>query len=829
MSMEPLNIPLPPSSIHGDVGRAYFSHQIATAKALESCDVVMNDNPTGSGKTKASLLWLKEIKERMKRARKRFYTVMYVAPINSLLSQLLDDIREFLQDEGMRDDYIVFPVMSRTINMIKDRLGSEGENYTNGDILSMLMEGSPYLNRVVSRVIKEDIGHSDHDIIDEKRPCILVINPDILYHVMFSDYYHKQKQNIHVAMLKHVKYCVFDEFHYYDLFQLNSFISLVSAWSVFGKLGDHDGATKLCLLSATPNDQLKAMLERTAVRVSTVNESTIGKTGNEMIPFLAPVTLHVHQKDETRSFAYQLMNKTCSREALESYLQDGKWGAIICNSMNHANKIFHYYNTMMGKQYPMERITGTITQEKRREAVNARVLMTTNTVDIGFNFKRDKEFTNDRQNIDFLFIDFANHDEMVQRLGRAGRVLGKTETSIPSDVHVFLDHADWIKVREMQECHAFDGKTRDEILELLKPVTGERDYGTTLFKQYGYFIAREFVDRLRQWNVVERWREHKDDEVDAILTRLEETMKSIYLDGASDRSTKRLKMLHDRSKSKDSFHDLSLKQQSDFTYHYITDSIYRPLGGSNGLELLKIDAKNAGVDAGVIQDRLYDELTKKRDESTIRQIMKKYNERDIASYYQYTRSFFSSIIDNFRGDEFIDSMNHKIVITDEHHHLSSSTTYSYNLFHVIHYYDYALLEEKTWMMNGRKRSKTIIGLRKPLESYRPVTLELYIPDVNITKESFEKALFNMLYIPPSRANDLTFRCEGAKIPTVLKDAIKDGIFGYLLPEFYAFKTRTFSLPLHVSFRDGTKGSYALFTGKNALEMRSKILGMELKK
>src|SRR6202035_2528313 len=57
--------------------------------------------------------------------------------------------------------------------------------------------------------------------------------------------------------------------------------------------------------------------------------------------------------------------------------------------------------------------------------------------DIGYNFTRSVEKS--RQNIDFLFIDAYAGDELIQRVGRAGRVLGKPEQEHTSIVFAVVD------------------------------------------------------------------------------------------------------------------------------------------------------------------------------------------------------------------------------------------------------------------------------------------------------------------------------------------------------------------------------------------------------
>ena len=77
----------------------------------------------------------------------------------------------------------------------------------------------------------------------------------------------------------------------------------------------------------------------------------------------------------------------------------------------------------------MGRITGPEPEDERERATARRLILATPTVDIGYNFAK---LGKTRQNIDFTVCDARYSDELLQRIGRAGRVLGKAETNIPA-------------------------------------------------------------------------------------------------------------------------------------------------------------------------------------------------------------------------------------------------------------------------------------------------------------------------------------------------------------------------------------------------------------
>ena len=83
----------------------------------------------------------------------------------------------------------------------------------------------------------------------------------------------------------------------------------------------------------------------------------------------------------------------------------------------------------------MGRITGAQPVDERRRDQFKPLILATPTVDIGYNFlKHDKA----RQNLDFVIFDARFQDEFFQRLGRAGRVLGKPVQDVPSQAVALL-------------------------------------------------------------------------------------------------------------------------------------------------------------------------------------------------------------------------------------------------------------------------------------------------------------------------------------------------------------------------------------------------------
>ena len=110
-------------------------------------------------------------------------------------------------------------------------------------------------------------------------------------------------------------------------------------------------------------------------------------------------------------------------------------------------------------------ITGAVAADERRKATESfPLVLATPTVDIGYNFKkRDKS----RQNIDFVCFDALYASEFTQRLGRAGRLLGKQDTTHSSIAHAFVQGKLYT---QLQPGETYD---RREFATLVKESLGE--------------------------------------------------------------------------------------------------------------------------------------------------------------------------------------------------------------------------------------------------------------------------------------------------------------------------------------------------------------------
>lgn len=378
-------------------------HQIRTAEALKNYPLVMNTYNTGTGKTKASLLHLFAL-DGQKDA-----NVLFIAPTNELLHQHVRDIEEFVQENDL-----TFRVIEINAALLKE-LASEDLVNRGGERLTRLLRNPQAFSD------KLGIAPTDH----EKKPLILVTNPDLFYYAFFWQFSPADQRNLFEVFVRTFRYIVIDEFHYYNSKQMANFLFfmiLSKEWGYFEK-----AERRLCLLSATPDSTTQNYLDLVFNPDGwcLIAPSTEPPEADilEQIPVLAPLTLQIEASIMTEF--------TQNRHAIiKEWLNAGQHGAMISSALwkvNSAYSILH--RSLSDAEKRLGRITGAQPIKERRQDQAKDLILATPTVDIGYNFVKEGK---SRQNLDFVIFDARFHDEFVQRLGRAGRVLGKSETDIPS-------------------------------------------------------------------------------------------------------------------------------------------------------------------------------------------------------------------------------------------------------------------------------------------------------------------------------------------------------------------------------------------------------------
>jgi len=449
-------------------------HQMRTLEALRTHDLVMNTYNTGTGKTVASLLYLFDLNNKGK-------NVLFIAPTNALLAQHAEDIERFVADNDL--DFKVLRVSAADVRALRSGL-RPGET----------------LQRLIRNYLEFESQSA------RRRPIILVVNPDIFYYALYFRYGAHDRRNIFERFLTAFDYIVVDEFHYYDSKQLANFLFAFALFDQFGYFETR--GRKVCLLSATPAEQVVTYLDRLFgsrwTRVSPDNEP-LESANLDTLATLTPLELTVLEGDIQGWVAAHRQN------LVRWITQEGLDGALISNSLARVNEAYELLRGVLVEER-MGRITGPEPPEARTEATGRNLILATPTVDIGYNFAKLHKV---RQNVDFVICDARYGDELVQRIGRAGRVLGKDETSQPSQAIAILpsDAARTLAARDGQTI------TRAEFAEIIATC----EYLPPKHNLTGYIRSHAIVESF--WPIYQIGKVLPDDlqdEIEALFDRVRE-------------------------------------------------------------------------------------------------------------------------------------------------------------------------------------------------------------------------------------------------------------------------------------------------------------------
>ena len=859
--MKTLILDLPKSVIHKK-GSALFLHQEATREILLQKDLVMNTSHTGTGKTTASLLYLKDLIT--KNGYKTFFSVMIVSPVNMLVSQMTLDVLKFVTEKEL--PYHVFQITSEMLRELKKRKQEGGKELkiTNADLLVQLMKDPVNLLRDMVYLMNKN-KKINQETSGETRPIIYVINPDIFYYMLFGEYYKAQRKTIQLDLLKKTQYIIFDEFHYYDLFQLSAFFTLLSVWKVYG-LFERQGK-KICLLSATPNELLITILrEKIGLSMQVVNDEWCLKQNPsgiiEEVDVLAPAKVVIHEAGVRKNFEKQ-MKRSEIHALLNQYLEEEKFGLVICNSRWAINKLHEYWKPSYGEK--MGRITGTIKEKERKRAVEKPLLLATSTVDIGFNFERTKK--SKRQSIDFLFLDFANHEELIQRVGRPGRVLGKEIKNNPSEIHLFLTRKDFTRYKDFIKDLDLTTLTRIEILETLKAVIPERTYYREFFREYGGLLAQIFLERLRTYTATNKYyqsQNEREQEKFQKQDQLEEMLYKVFgIETKQEKGQLTSRLILDSLFEKNRwesrrYEDLTEKQQRKVIANYLGSKDFRVVDTKireNGYEKLSSSLCSCGLDPSHVfqsiwkmkKSLLYDgDEQGRQNVRKLKQNILTKNDYWIQLFYYNLGSIFSALKNEFRGSSLLPPKRRmkkngrnkdvylfnatEVEIYDPHEYQGSKNITG-EFFKVATRYEYFL--------RRNEETRTHLEITAFKEEYTQV---VFTTALTASKKTFEegilrngltikKCLYRIVMFPKG-ALSFTFQPRLAEeaLPKKISHAMDSMFLALILPEKINLTRKlgffvdsyllevTFNLPNGVTERE----TYQLVFGKDALLVSSAL-------
>ncbi len=431
-----------PATFNPELGQHLLYHQWRTYNATEP--LIVNTHNTGTGKTKAALLRL------LKRAREigfnyldsSEHNALLIAPTNELLAQHKRDAEKFCEENEL--PYRVVSISRADLDNYKAEPEFSEGILRHGAALHYLLQNP--------RRVDED---------SSKKATLFVVNPDIFYYAFYFLYARNDRIPLFQDIFTLCNYIIIDEFHYYNPKQFANFLFFMSLSKHYGFIG---GATnrQFCLLTATPGPQVEQYLKRLDIEIGWI-QPEIASAGEiertDETPALAPVDLEVYSVDEMKDGLLTLAHEQKKQTA--DWLNNGEDGAIISSALWRINQVYYDLKSIIPTDI-MGRLTGAESRRGRADARAKRLILATPTVDIGYNFDR---LGKTRQNIDFLLLDARSSDEFIQRLGRAGRVLGKQYHDIPSRVLAVVDDAFY------KALQSYDGQILDRLT--LRRLAGE--------------------------------------------------------------------------------------------------------------------------------------------------------------------------------------------------------------------------------------------------------------------------------------------------------------------------------------------------------------------
>jgi len=391
-------------------------HQLATYKA-KAASIVVNSYNTGTGKTKAALLRLLDLNADYEQSGlQRRNSVLFIAPTNELLRQHEQDIQQFVDDNSLK--HRVLRLDANEIRQFRDNNPAVGARQAK--TLHNLLDDPGLLLRQMN-----------DELADSRSPYVLVTNPDIFYYRLYSTGNNLDQRQLFNDFTGKFGYIVVDELHYYNAKQLANFLfyfALLKHWRLLGS------ERHACLLTATPNEKVKGFLDRLngdGVSVEYI-EPDAAPSDLPTTPTLAPIHLRLYAAEQLANGLIEVAEQ--EQPAVDARLRADEHGAIISSALWRINQLFDRYNGS-NRAPTLARLTGVEVSAARKLASKAALIFATPTVDIGYNFSRAGK---QRQSLDFLFFDASTSDEFIQRLGRAGRVLGKPVKDVPSDVYAVV-------------------------------------------------------------------------------------------------------------------------------------------------------------------------------------------------------------------------------------------------------------------------------------------------------------------------------------------------------------------------------------------------------
>ena len=732
-------------------------HQKRTYDELKKNELVINTYNTGTGKTQASLLRLFDLTNEDE-------NVLFIAPTNELIRQHADDIREFVKEHELN-----FEVAEVTGQKLREWEGVYDPGY-------------PVRNPRKLHEIIEDPRNYFPNLTGRKK-LILVTNPDIFYLCFYSLYSEMDSANLFRDFLVKFNYIVIDEFHYYDAKQLANFLMFFILSKEYGYF---NVGRKICLLSATPDDKLFKYLDEIDIKYRLVSPDNefVESDDYEKTQTLSEIELTIHSSKIDDA----LKNHP---ELIWDLINSGKEGAVISSSLRIITDINQRLkNTELKGKIGL--ITGAVDSKERGEATQSYPLvLATPTVDIGYNFKKvDKS----RQNIDFVCFDALYGSEFTQRVGRAGRLLGKENI-----IHGSIGHA-FVQGKLYTQLQAGKSYDRQEFAALVKAALGEDNRFYYYIQSYA--ILEAFFPLYKHFKRVS---EDHQDRVRGVF----ETIQQVFAPESGTTFDEMMKKIQWHDTYKIVIEDSKKRTYSTYVRHQWERAAW---------SYCRHQAR--------MNDTLetFEELPKEKGKIVLATLLKNHRAK-IVEYAEQEYTPIKSLF-NFRGSD----VSLRCAIYDPHHFFQNNANYTeYDLFHVLLHYEFTVIptKEKYHELTGNWGNYCDFFLRVDARKESIAKIQFDYDASSIDQDDFER----QHYWGPTALKGLRFSLSNGYVSDEMQNILADRYVTCLLSKMenlYALSNiletkRQVVHPLFFTFCDGQK-EYKLILGAQAFLIHAELQG-----
>ena len=592
--------------------------------------------------------------------------------------------------------------------------------------------------------------------------------------------------NLFRDFLVKFNYVVIDEFHYYNAKQLANFLMFFifsKEYGYFKKAG-----RKICLLSATPDDELFKYLNRIDLKYKLIS------------PDNEPVESDSYEKTQTLSEIELTIHSSKIHDALKAHpelisdlLNSEKEGAVISSSLRTITDINQSLKNA-GLKGKIGLITGAVASKERVEATTSYPLvLATPTVDIGYNFKKVNK---SRQNIDFVCFDALYGSEFTQRIGRAGRLLGKADTTHNSIGHAF------VQGKLYSQLEAGKSYDRQKFAALVKDSLGEDNRFYNYIQSYA--VLEAFYPLYAHLKRVPEDRQ----------SRVREVFEAIQQVFAPESDT--------------TFDEIMKEIQWHIRYEKVIDAHEKKLYDN----FIQRDQEKAAWSYLKHKSWLNGKLEEFQNTPSeqLNTVIKRFikcrsNRREVVEYAKEKYAPIQSLF-NFRSSD----VGVRCAIYDPNHFFQNTAKHTaYDLFHILLHYEFKRIptKEQFYQLTGDwgNYCEFFVQVDARKESSAKIQFDYNADDVD--KEYFER----QHCWGPTALNGIRFSLSNRNVPFEMQGILEDRYITCLLSKMenrYALSNiletkRQIAHPLFVTFNDEQE-EYKLILGAQAFLIHAELQG-----